>query len=142
MAANTRGIALVRGLIAEYSLPVVQAYMAHIQANAEAAVRDMLVAFSAQQVGPCLQHVFNMQSLPRSGPNSLVVFSAAQGLAEVGAVRARDQMDDGTPICLSVGIDRRDGSAVFDFEGAGSGMDFRGFKIKIYAGHASWHAKL
>lgn len=30
----------------------------------------------------------------------------------------RDQMDDGTPICLSVTIDRRDGSAAFDFEGA------------------------
>jgi hypothetical protein len=28
-------------------------------------------------------------------------------------------MDDGTPLCLAVTIDRRDGSAVFDFEGAG-----------------------
>ncbi len=28
-----------------------------------------------------------------------------------------DQMDDGTPICLAVTIDRRDGSATFDFEG-------------------------
>ena len=31
----------------------------------------------------------------------------------------RDQMDDGTPICLAVTVDRRDGSAVFDFEGGG-----------------------
>ncbi|EFN55823.1 hypothetical protein CHLNCDRAFT_145342 [Chlorella variabilis] len=90
VAANTKGIALVADLIGEYGLAVVQAYMAHIQANAEHAVREMLVAFSHEQ-----------------------------GLAEVGTVSTRDQMDDGTPICLSVTIDRRDGSAVFDFDGTG-----------------------
>lgn len=90
VAANQRGIALVRELIQEYSLPVVQSYMKHIQANAEAAVRDMLIAFSFQQ-----------------------------GLDEVGSVQAVDQMDDGTPIKLAVTIDRRDGSAVFDFDGTG-----------------------
>lgn len=90
VAANTKGIALVKELIAEYGLDVVQAYMKHIQANAEQAVREMLVAFSREQ-----------------------------GLPEVGTVSTRDQMDDGTPICLSVTIDRRDGSAVFDFEGTG-----------------------
>jgi hypothetical protein len=42
-----------------------------------------------------------------------------QGLPEVGTVSARDAMDDGSPIVLSVTIDRRDGSAVFDFEGTG-----------------------
>lgn len=42
-----------------------------------------------------------------------------QGLPEVGTVTARDQMDDGSPICLAVTIDRRDGSATFDFEGTG-----------------------
>ena len=40
--------------------------------------------------------------------------------AEVGTVAAEDTMDDGTPICLAVTIDRSDGSAVFDFEGAHS----------------------
>lgn len=49
VAANTRGIALVHALIEEYSLPVVQAYMGHIQRNAEDAVRDMLRQFSVQQ---------------------------------------------------------------------------------------------
>lgn len=49
MAANTRGIALVHELIAEYGLGVVQAYMRHIQSNAEQAVREMLVAFSEEQ---------------------------------------------------------------------------------------------
>jgi 5-oxoprolinase (ATP-hydrolysing) len=90
VAANTRGIALVHDLILEYGLPAVRAYMGHIQANAEAAVRDMLRAFSA-----------------------------ARGLPEVGTVRARDQMDDGTPICLAVTIDRAAGGAVFDFQGTG-----------------------
>lgn len=91
VAANTRGIALVGELIKEYSLPVVQAYMKYIQSNAENAVREMLIAFSLEQ-----------------------------GLPNVGTVTTQDQMDDGTPIALSVTIDRRDGgSAVFDFEGTG-----------------------
>jgi 5-oxoprolinase (ATP-hydrolysing) len=89
-AANARGIVLVQDLIAEYSLPVVAAYMGHIQANAEAAVREMLVAFSR-----------------------------SQGLSKVGTVTSEDQMDDGTPIKLAVTIDRGDGSAIFDFGGTG-----------------------
>jgi 5-oxoprolinase (ATP-hydrolysing) len=50
VAANAKGIFLVKGLITEYSLPVVQAYMAHIQANAEEFVRQMLIDFSLSQV--------------------------------------------------------------------------------------------
>lgn len=46
-------------------------------------------------------------------------FSKAQGLEETGTVTAIDYMDDGTPIALSVTIDRKEGSAVFDFEGTG-----------------------
>ncbi|KAI6233321.1 hypothetical protein M3Y99_00925900 [Aphelenchoides fujianensis] len=38
IAANQKGIALLEELIEEYSLPVVRAYMSHIQSNAEAAV--------------------------------------------------------------------------------------------------------
>ncbi|KIY97612.1 5-oxoprolinase (ATP-hydrolysing) [Monoraphidium neglectum] len=90
VAANTKGIALVGELIREHGLPTVQAYMAFIQSNAEAAVRDMLRDFSLRQ-----------------------------GLPEVGTVSAEDQMDDGSPICLAVTIDRGDGSATFDFTGTG-----------------------
>lgn len=50
VAANTRGIQLVRDLIAEYGLSMVQAFMRHICANAEAAVREMLQEFAAAQV--------------------------------------------------------------------------------------------
>jgi 5-oxoprolinase (ATP-hydrolysing) len=90
VAANQRGIALVRELIAEHSLRTVQAYMTHIRRAAERAVRAMLVRFSL-----------------------------AQGLPEVGTVRAVDYLDDGTPIALAVTIDRATGSAVFDFSGTG-----------------------
>lgn len=40
-------------------------------------------------------------------------------MAEVDAVRAEDFLDDGTKIALEVTIDRRDGSAIFDFTGTG-----------------------
>ena len=90
VAANQRGIALVRALIAEHGRCTVTAYMAHIQANAEAAVRGMLRAFSEKA-----------------------------DLGEVGTVCAADAMDDGSPIALAVTIDRAAGSAVFDFTGTG-----------------------
>ena len=51
VAANHRGITLVRELIAEYGLDVVHAYMRYIQENAEIAVRDMLRAV-ARAAGP------------------------------------------------------------------------------------------
>jgi 5-oxoprolinase (ATP-hydrolysing) len=42
VSANQKGIALVSDLINEYSLEVVQAYMHHVQDNAEFAVKNML----------------------------------------------------------------------------------------------------
>ncbi|XP_023348748.1 5-oxoprolinase-like [Eurytemora carolleeae] len=42
IAANHKGIQLVSELIDQYGLDVVQAYMGHIQHNAEVAVREML----------------------------------------------------------------------------------------------------
>lgn len=61
-----------------------------MQENAEQAVREMLKNFSRER-----------------------------GLPEVGTVVALDHMDDGTPIKLSVTVDRASGSASFDFEGTG-----------------------
>ncbi|KAG8761377.1 hypothetical protein FRC14_004782 [Serendipita sp. 396] len=34
-------------------------------------------------------------------------------------LKATDHLDDGTPICLSISINKSEGSAVFDFEGTG-----------------------
>uniref|UniRef100_A0A2K5QXQ4 5-oxoprolinase, ATP-hydrolysing n=1 Tax=Cebus imitator TaxID=2715852 RepID=A0A2K5QXQ4_CEBIM len=91
VAANQKGIQLVGELIGQYGLDVVQAYMGHIQANAELAVRDMLRAFGTSR---------QAQGLPLE-------------------VSSEDHMDDGSPICLRVQINLRQGSAVFDFNGTG-----------------------
>ncbi|XP_031202901.1 5-oxoprolinase isoform X2 [Mastomys coucha] len=92
VAANQKGIQLVGELIGQYGLDVVQAYMGHIQANAELAVRDMLRAFGTSR---------QARGLPLE-------------------VSAEDHMDDGSPICLRVQINLNQGSAVFDFSGSGS----------------------
>ena len=90
VAANQRGIDLLLEMVEHYSLDVVQAYMQHIQANAEAAVRQMLTDLSERE-----------------------------GLKKVDSLSAQDFLDDGSPIVLKITIDRRDGSAVFDFTGTG-----------------------
>uniref|UniRef100_A0A7S3G9C2 5-oxoprolinase n=1 Tax=Palpitomonas bilix TaxID=652834 RepID=A0A7S3G9C2_9EUKA len=90
VAANQKGIHLMGLLIKQYGLKVVQAYMQHIQDNAEVAVRDMLKEISRRHK-----------------------------LDEVGVLKAKDYMDNGTPLALTLTIDRRDGSAVFDFDGTG-----------------------
>ena len=92
IAANHKGISLVNQLIDHYGLQVVQAYMGHIQSNAELAVRDML-----RQIGT--------QAIRRTGQSILL---------------AEDAMDDGSPIKLKVSIDTDSGEAVFDFTGTGS----------------------
>jgi len=96
VAANQRGIDLLLEMVEHYSsedvpgLPIVQAYMNHIQNNAEEAVRNMLKELSERE-----------------------------GLTEVDTVAAKDYLDDGSEIVLHLTIDRRDGSAIFDFTGTG-----------------------
>ena len=70
---------------------VVQAYMRHVQDAAEEAVRTRLKELSEEK-----------------------------GMAEVDTVRALDHLDDGSPIALTLTIDRRDGSASLDFHGTGT----------------------
>ncbi|KAL7735709.1 hypothetical protein ACLKA6_019966 [Drosophila palustris] len=91
IAANHKGIHLVSELIDSYGLSVVQAYMTHIQKNAELAVRDML-----RQIG--------RDTLERTGSTVLT---------------AQEFMDDGSPITLRVTIDPESGSALCDFTGSG-----------------------
>lgn len=100
-AANARGIALVSALVEEAGAGMVLAYMAHIQANAEASVRAMLKKFAGERVGK------------GSGEKS------ADTAARSVVVTAADQMDDGTPIALTVTIDAATGDATFDFTGTG-----------------------
>ena len=90
IAANNKGIELVKGLIEEYGLVYVQTYMRFIQENAAESVREMLVTLSKREE-----------------------------LEEVDTVYAEDFMDDGNPIRLALTIDRNKRSAVFDFRGTG-----------------------
>lgn len=87
VAANQKGIQLVSELIQQYGLEVVQAYMGHIQTNAEVAVRDMLrsVARDAKE---------------RTGRSIL---------------EAEEFMDDGSRIYLKVTLNENEGSALCDF---------------------------
>ncbi|KAK3086761.1 hypothetical protein FSP39_022921 [Pinctada imbricata] len=79
VAANQKGIRLICELIDEYGLDVVQAYMTHIQNNAEIAVQDML-----KEIAYKTKH--------RTGTTHL---------------QAEDSMDDGAKIKLSVDIDEK-----------------------------------
>ncbi len=90
VAANQKGIELLLEMVAHYGPAVVQAYMGHIQNAAREAVR-----------------------------NRLRELSLSKGLKEKDTVFARDYLDDGSPIALALTIDRRDGTAVFDFTGTG-----------------------
>lgn len=78
---------MVQELIDIYGLDVVQAYMGHIQSNAEVAVRDML-----REIGN--------RTLKQTGKSVL---------------EAEEFMDDGSPIKLKVTIDTNEGTAICDF---------------------------
>jgi 5-oxoprolinase (ATP-hydrolysing) len=91
IAANQKGIQLVGELIDQYGLEVVQAYMGHIQQNAELAVRDML-------------KLIGRRAKEQTGRSVLY---------------AEDGMDDGSPIKLTISINLEDGEATFDFGGTG-----------------------
>lgn len=87
LLSTVQYICQVNELIDQYGLVVVQAYMNHIQTNAEVAVRDML-----RQVA--------RDAVARTGSASL---------------HFSDHMDDGSPISVTVSLDEKDGSAFCDF---------------------------
>lgn len=78
---------MVTELINSYGLNVVQAYMDHIQKNAELAVRDMLRNIGTTNLLTC-------------------------GLKTLQSV---DYLDDGSTIKLSIQINIKSGEALFDF---------------------------
>ena len=95
VAANNRGIMLVKQLIQEYSLPYVQAQMKYIQQNAEQSVRIML-----------------KEMVKRHKSNGGLVDETNKIV-----VQAEDFMDDGSQLKLKLTIDGNDGLAWFDFTG-------------------------
>ncbi|KAA3678622.1 5-oxoprolinase (ATP-hydrolysing) [Paragonimus westermani] len=109
MGAYAQGVHLLRQLIDEYSLPVVQAYMKHIQDNAEMAVRHMLR-------DACLEaKTYEETTVSSSYCTAISPFDPSPK-----PLSAIDYLDDGTPICLQVSVDPFTGSAHFDFTGTGS----------------------
>ncbi len=90
VAANRKGIDLILEMVEHYGLPVVQAYMGHVQAAAETAVRE-----------------------------SLKKLSTAGKLPKKGRLEAVESLDDGSSIALAITIDGSNGSAHFDFSGTG-----------------------
>ncbi|GLT30942.1 hypothetical protein SLA2020_057150 [Shorea laevis] len=93
VAANQRGIILIKELIAQYGLDTVQAYMTYVQLNAEEAVREMLKSVAAK---------VSSQSTKLGYGNSVTI-------------EEEDYMDDGSVIHLKLSIDSDKGEATFDF---------------------------
>lgn len=93
IAANQRGISLIKELIEQYGLETVQSYMNHVQVNAEGAVREMLKSVAAK------------------------VSESAKVEGDSLIIEEEDSMDDGSVIHLKLTIDRKRGEAFFDFSG-------------------------
>lgn len=143
VAANNKGISLVKELIEEYSLQVVQAYMRFIQvwslilyllkwlqiALATEKIRideDSWTCISACCMWACkfswivLISFFPVQeNAEESVREMLRAFAKEQKLGDTGSVTSVDHMDDGTPIALTITINSEAGAAEFDFEGTG-----------------------
>ncbi|KAK9155259.1 hypothetical protein Sjap_002739 [Stephania japonica] len=98
VAANQRGISLIKELIEQYSLGTVQAYMSHVQINAEEAVREMLRSVAIRVI----------RQSGNSDENDSVT------------IEEEDYMDDGSVIHLKLTINAEKGEAIFDFDGTSS----------------------
>ena len=90
VAANQKGVELLKEMIAHYGMEVVQAYMVHIQNNAEEAVRRLVERICADR-----------------------------GIEDTGTLHALDYMDDGNPIEVTITLDRKQRALTFDFSGTG-----------------------
>ncbi|RUM33442.1 MAG: 5-oxoprolinase, partial [Desulfobulbus sp.] len=90
VAANHKGIELILDMVDHYGKDVVSAYMQYVQDAAEEAVRERLCQLSRKR-----------------------------GMAEKDSVTATEYLDDGSPVSLTLTIDRAKRSAVFDFTGTG-----------------------
>lgn len=88
IAANEKGIFLVKELIDEFGLDIVHAYMNFVQIQAEEAVRQMLCEISLKR-----------------------------NLNEIDSIVSSDFMDDGSIISLKLTINRKSRTAIFDFTG-------------------------
>lgn len=112
IAANQKGCMLTNELIDYYGLDVVQAYMGYIQENASKCVKETL----RKVVENAGQYPKNAE---KSNRNSLYNKVNQDNADKYLTLDATDFMDDGTPVCLKITIDKEDYSAKFDFSGTG-----------------------
>ena len=94
VAANARGIQLIRELMRDSGTKETREYMRFVQMNAELAVRETLKAFASK-----------------------ILAKRNDTRSETVTVEASDFMDDGSEIKLSLTLNAKDGSAIFDFAG-------------------------
>ena len=94
VAANARGIQLIRELMRDSGTKETREYMRFVQMNAELAVRETLKAFASK-----------------------ILAQRNDAQSETVTVEASDFMDDGSEIKLSLTLNAKDGSAIFDFAG-------------------------
>jgi len=90
VAANRKGAELLTEMIDHFTLEVVQAYMGHIQLNAEEVVRQLTVRLCDER-----------------------------DIETTGTCHAIDYMDDGNPIEVTITLDRPNRALAFDFTGTG-----------------------
>lgn len=102
IAANNKGILLLSDLIKEFGLKTVQFYMYGIQKNAELAVRELLKGICAKFIA---EHE-DVHGIKRDREDRILL-------------KARDYLDDGTAIELSIAINADTGEALFDFSNTG-----------------------
>ena len=89
VAANARGIQLIRELMRDSGTKETREYMRFVQMNAELAVRETLKAFASK-----------------------ILAKRNDTRSETVTVEASDFMDDGSEIKLSLTLNAKDGSAI------------------------------
>jgi 5-oxoprolinase (ATP-hydrolysing) len=112
IAANTRGIRLMKGLLEGHGVNKVMAYMLHIQSSAEHSSRDLLRSAA-------MLHYKNSMMEENGEAIKNIDESKIKLPSTVTLPTSIDYMDDGTAICLTVSINTQSGDAVFDFTGTG-----------------------
>ncbi|MFK8182379.1 MAG: hydantoinase B/oxoprolinase family protein [Phormidesmis sp.] len=99
IAANNKGVQEIQRMVAQFGLRTVQAYMQHVQDNAEKAIR---------------QAIARLQKQPQLAPQSP---SAQSPSAQSQQKPFTVPMDCGASITVSIRLNDTDNSAVIDFAG-------------------------
>jgi 5-oxoprolinase (ATP-hydrolysing) len=109
IAANQRGAQELQKMVDEYSLPVVEAYMRHVQGNAEEAVRRAIHKLTTSDAA-------NIWGLTQA-QSEATVGSDPNWLATSKSNSFTLPLDNGAHITVAVTLDAKTRSAIIDFTG-------------------------